>query len=151
MLSQTIGKDLISPMFKALGTEPDTQKTLKKGDENVLPVLKPQPASYTAFWVHFRGASQKSVLVQPGKPATSKISVTCPISSPRRAHLPELSCQGNDRVSGYDNQWCPRRKPWTQGCVLQGVAGLIKPCAPGAPPPSCVFGDYYFPAREKPR
>lgn len=108
LLLQTTGKDLISPMFKVLGTEPDTQKTLKKGGENVLPVLKPQPASYTAFWVHFRGASQQSIPVQPGKPATSKISVTCPISSPRRAHLPELSCKGDDRVSGYDDQWCPR-------------------------------------------
>lgn len=108
LLLQTIGKDLISPLFKVLGTEPDTQKTLKKGGENVLPVFKPQPASYAAFWVHFRGASQKSILVQPGKPATSKISVTCRISSPRRAHLPELSCQGDDKVSGYDNQWRPR-------------------------------------------
>ena len=71
-----------------LSTELDTQKTLKEGDENFLPVLKPQPASYTAGSVHFRGASPKSVLVQPRKPATSKISVTFPLSIPLSSHLP---------------------------------------------------------------
>lgn len=65
-------------------------------------------------------------------PETSnvKISVTCPIFQSPKGHLPELSCKGDDRVSGYDDQWCPRSGspgPRDVSCKVSPAGAALRP------------------------
>lgn len=74
----------MSNAFYMLSTEPDIQKTLK-ATENILPVLKPQPASYTTFWVCLWAHLRKVSWFNLENVSNFQISATYPLCSPLKA------------------------------------------------------------------